>query len=54
MTGISVTARSACGTYDQATQTFGTEKMLVGDASNNYYPSFSPDGECVLFNKLGR
>ncbi|HEY6038306.1 MAG TPA: hypothetical protein VIV58_28685, partial [Kofleriaceae bacterium] len=37
--------------YDQATQTFGAEKMLVADASNNYYPSFSPDGKWVLFNK---
>ena len=37
--------------YDQSTQTFGPEKMLVGDASNNYYPSFSPDGNWVLFNK---
>ncbi|MEO6771575.1 MAG: hypothetical protein ABI467_00950 [Kofleriaceae bacterium] len=37
--------------FDQATQTFGTEKMLVADASNNYYPSFSPDGKWVLFNK---
>ena len=38
-------------TYDQSTQTFGAEKMLVADASNNYYPSFSPDGKWVLFNK---
>src|SRR3569832_116284 len=37
--------------YDLATQTFGAEKMLVADASNNYYPSFSPDGKWVLFNK---
>jgi hypothetical protein len=37
--------------YDQATQTFGTEKLLVADANNNYYPSFSPDGKYVLFNR---
>ncbi len=37
--------------YDQATSTFGAERMLVSDALNNYYPSFSPDGKYVLFNK---
>ena len=37
--------------YDQTTHTFGAEKLLVADASNNYYPSFSPDGKWVLFNK---
>jgi len=25
--------------------------MLVADANNNYYPSFSPDGQWVLFNR---
>jgi len=37
--------------YDQGTGSFGPEQMLVADASNNYYPSFSPDGAWVLFNK---
>ncbi|CAN5546224.1 hypothetical protein BH11MYX1_BH11MYX1_31430 [soil metagenome] len=37
--------------YDQATATFGAERILVTDANNNYYPSFSPDGTYVLFNK---
>ncbi|HEY0253006.1 MAG TPA: hypothetical protein VGC41_15830, partial [Kofleriaceae bacterium] len=37
--------------YDQATDTFGTETVLVDDAMNNYYPSYSPDGKWVLFNK---
>ncbi len=38
-------------TYDQATMMFGPEIPLVVDASNNYYPSFSPDNKWVLFNK---
>jgi hypothetical protein len=39
-------------TYDQATQTFGPEQLLVSDsASNLFYPSFSPDGKWVLFNR---
>jgi hypothetical protein len=38
-------------TYDQASHTFGPEQMLVTDTSNNYYPSFSPDGKWVLFNR---
>lgn len=37
--------------YDSATDTFGPETMLVADGMNNYYPSFSPDGKWVLFNK---
>jgi hypothetical protein len=37
--------------FDQATLSFGPETMLVGDANNNYYPSFSPDGQWVLFNR---
>jgi Tol biopolymer transport system component len=40
-------------TYDQASHTFGPEQMLVTDTSNNYYPSFSPDGKWVLFNRAG-
>lgn len=38
-------------TYDQATQTFGPETLLVSNGANNYYPSWSPDGKWVLFNK---
>ena len=38
-------------TYDQASHTFGPEQMLVSDSNNNYYPSFSPDGKWVLFNR---
>ena len=38
-------------TFDQSTDTFGPEVMLVADTNNNYYPSFSPDGQWVLFNK---
>lgn len=38
-------------TFDPATNTFGPEQMLVSDTSNNYYPSLSPDGKWVLFNR---
>jgi len=38
-------------TYDQASKSFGPEQQLVADAANNYYPSFSPDGQWILFNK---
>ncbi len=31
--------------------TFGAETPLLSSAENNYYPSFSPDGEWVLFNR---
>ncbi len=41
----------AVRTYDQATATFGPERILVTDANNNYYPSFSPDGKYVLYNR---
>ena len=37
-------------TYDQSTHTFGPEIPLVSGA-NNFYPSWSPDGEWVLFNR---
>jgi hypothetical protein len=37
--------------YDQATKTFGPEQQLVMDTSNCFYPSFSPDGKWVLFNR---
>ena len=38
-------------TYDQATHTFGAERTLVADANNNYYPSWSPDGQWILYNQ---
>jgi hypothetical protein len=38
-------------TFDQATGTFGPEQPVVADGENNYYPSFSPDGQWILFNK---
>jgi hypothetical protein len=38
-------------TYDQATRTFGPEQPLVDDGKNNFYPSWSPDGNWILFNK---
>jgi hypothetical protein len=38
-------------TYDQASMAFGPEQQLVADSNNNYYPSFSPDGQWILFNR---
>jgi hypothetical protein len=38
-------------TYDQSSKAFGPEQQLVADGSNNYYPSFSPDGQWILFNR---
>lgn len=38
-------------TFDQATNTFGPETPLVPDGGNNFYPSWSPDGQWVLFNR---
>ncbi len=37
--------------YDQVTQAFGVETPLVLDGGNNYYPSWSPDGQWILFNR---
>jgi hypothetical protein len=37
--------------YDQATQTFGPEHALVTTGANNYYPSWSPDGQWIVFNR---
>jgi hypothetical protein len=38
-------------TYDQASMAFGPEQQIVADGANNYYPTFSPDGQWILFNK---
>jgi hypothetical protein len=38
-------------TYDQNSKTFGPEITIVSDGANNYYPSFSPDNQWILFNK---
>jgi hypothetical protein len=39
-------------TYDQPTDAFGEEHVIVTSAGeNNYYPSYSPDGQWVLFNR---
>jgi hypothetical protein len=38
-------------TYDEATMTFGPEQQLVHDSSNNFYPTWSPDGNWILFSK---
>ena len=38
-------------TYDVATKSFGPETPLVTASTNNFYPSFSPDGKWVLFNR---
>lgn len=37
--------------YDAATRTFGPEQALVNDGQNNFYPSWSPDGNWILFNR---
>jgi hypothetical protein len=37
--------------YDPVTHAFGVETPLVLDGGNNYYPSWSPDGQWILFNR---
>jgi hypothetical protein len=37
--------------YDRTTHTFGAPRMLLTDAFNDYYPSFSPDGQWILYNR---
>lgn len=38
-------------TYDPVTNAFGAETVLVTGGGNNFYPSWSPDGQWVLFNR---
>jgi hypothetical protein len=38
-------------TYDQASASFGAENVLLQNSMNNYYPSFSPDGQWIVFNQ---
>jgi Tol biopolymer transport system component len=38
-------------TYDPVTHAFGAETPLVTDGTNNFYPSWSPDGQWILFNR---
>ncbi|HTJ47476.1 MAG TPA: hypothetical protein VL463_35500 [Kofleriaceae bacterium] len=38
--------------YDDSTQAFGTPAPLVpSGGANNYYPSYSPDGKWILYNR---
>lgn len=38
--------------YNAATRTFGAEQIIVADGVfNNYYPTWSPDGQWILFNR---
>lgn len=38
-------------TYNPTTRAFGAETPLLSDGLNNYYPSYSPDGAWIAFNK---
>jgi hypothetical protein len=37
--------------YDAAAGTWGTPTTIITGGGNNYYPSVSPDGQWVLFNR---
>jgi hypothetical protein len=37
--------------YDPTTHVFGAEVPLVVDGVNNFYPTWSPDGKWILFNR---
>jgi hypothetical protein len=41
-------------TYDQATRTFGPEQPLVNDGNNNFYPTWSPDGNWIAVKRGAR
>lgn len=38
-------------TFDPITNAFGPETVLLDDANNNFYPSWSPDGQWIMFNR---
>ncbi len=46
-TGGTIYTRS----YDPTTHVFGEEVPLVLDGANNFYPTWSPDGKWILFNR---
>ncbi len=37
--------------YDATNRVLGPARTLVADANNNYYPTWSPDNQWILFNK---
>src|SRR5262249_14958127 len=37
--------------YDPSSLSFGEPHPLVTGGGNNYYPSYSPDGQWILFNR---
>lgn len=41
-------------TYDATLMAFGPEVPLVTDGGNNFYPSWSPDGQWIMFNRDNR
>jgi len=48
---VFTTGQIAVIDYDQTTHTFGAPRILVTGGGNNYYPSWSPDGQWILFNR---
>ncbi len=39
--------------FDPITLAWGAETPVVTDGANNFYPSLSPDGEWIMFNRSG-